>query len=317
MSEAPAGRSPMSATVVIAQHVRPGREREYLRWQTDINDTCRTFPGFEAAEVVPPVPGVQDDCVVVFRFDSFEHLDGWLRSEARRALLSRGEALFAGDARQQVVAGGRRAAGMVVSTRVKPGREGEYREWQNTIDREAAKFPGFLGNEIFAPVPGLQEEWVVVVRFESAEHLKAWLASDIRRRLVDEAARLWHEVHIESFGGGFPGWFTPGTVGPGARALPPNWKQAMIVLLVLYPTVMLLGYVLSPWLAGLPVAVALFASNIASVAVLTWLLMPLVNRAFAFWLTRGRASALRLEALGIATVLIGYAVALALFLALG
>jgi len=84
--------------VVIAQHVRPERKDEYLRWQAEINDLCRTFPGFEAMEVVPPVPGIQDDYVVVFRFDSFPHLDAWLRSDSRKALLARGESLFAGDA---------------------------------------------------------------------------------------------------------------------------------------------------------------------------------------------------------------------------
>ena len=159
MSERGAGARPVSATVVIAQHVRPERTDEYLRWQSAINDLCRTFPGFEAMEVVPPVPGIQDDHVVVFRFDSFPHLDAWLRSDSRRALLARGENLFEGDAHQHVVAGSRpatRGAGIVVSTRVKPGRENEYREWQGRIDVAAARFPGFLGHETFAPVPGAQ-----------------------------------------------------------------------------------------------------------------------------------------------------------------
>src|SRR2546427_7236196 len=120
MSGTATGASPVSATVVIAQHVRRERKDESLRWQAEINALCRTFPGFEAMEVVPPVPGIQDDYVVVFRFDAFPHLDAWLRSDSRKALLARGESLFAGDARQHVVAGSRpatRGAGIVVSTR--------------------------------------------------------------------------------------------------------------------------------------------------------------------------------------------------------
>lgn len=39
-------------------------------------------------------------------------------------------------------------AGMVVSTRVKPGRENAYREWQDRIDAEVARFSGFLGNNV-------------------------------------------------------------------------------------------------------------------------------------------------------------------------
>jgi antibiotic biosynthesis monooxygenase (ABM) superfamily enzyme len=153
MSQPTAGERPLSATVVIAQNVRPEKEEEYLRWQTEINAAYRTFPGFQAAEIVPPFPGVQDDCVVVFRFDSAEHLDAWLRSDARQTLLARGQSLFAGAARQHVVAGARPGVGMVVSTRVKSGREHEYHQWQDTIDKEAARFPAFMGNEVFPPVP--------------------------------------------------------------------------------------------------------------------------------------------------------------------
>lgn len=146
MSEAEAGANPVSATVVVAQHVRPGMEQDYLCWQAEVNEQCRTFPGFEAAEVVPPVHGIQDDFVVVYRFDTVEHLNAWLRSEVRRSLLARGETLFVGEARQHVIAGVRPAehmAGIVVSTRVKPGRENAYRQWQDMIDAKAGPLSWF------------------------------------------------------------------------------------------------------------------------------------------------------------------------------
>ena len=314
VSQSPAGARPPSATVVIAQNVRPEKEEEYLRWQTEINAACRTYPGFEVAEIVPPVPGVQDNCVVVFRFDSAEHLAAWLRSDARQTLLARGQSLFAGAARQHVVTGARPGVGMVVSTRVKAGREHEYRQWQDTIDKETARFPGFMGNEVFPPVPGLQDEWVVVVRFDSSENLRRWLESDVRRRLNAEAARLWHEARVEGFSGGFPGWFTAGAPGPGQPALPPNWKQAMVVLLVLFPTVMVLSKVLSPFLHGLPLALQMFLSNVTSVVLMTWLFLPLALRYLGFWLTpAGTGVGVR----GLVTVLAAYALAITVFLALG
>ncbi|MBI5591327.1 MAG: antibiotic biosynthesis monooxygenase [Deltaproteobacteria bacterium] len=320
MSEAGAGSNPVSATVVIAQHVRPGKEQDYLGWQAEVNEKCRTFPGFEAAEVVPPVLGIQDDFVVVYRFDTAEHLSSWLRSEIRRSLLARGETLFTGEARQHVIAGGRPAenmAGMVVSTRVKPGREKAYREWQGMIDAEAARFSGFLGNEVFAPVPGVQEDWVVAVRFDSAEHLKDWLQSESRLRLIEQAADLWQEARVESFSGGFPGWFGHGADGSGRAADPPNWKQAMSVLLVLYPTVMLLNLFLSPLLTGLPAALSMFIGNVASVVLLTWLLMSMVNRVFGFWLTPSPSRPFWVEVMGVVAMLLGYALSVIIFERLG
>jgi antibiotic biosynthesis monooxygenase (ABM) superfamily enzyme len=317
MSELGAGSGPV--TVVIAQHVRPEREADYFLWEAKINDACRTFPGFEGIEVVPPVPGVQDDYVVIYRFDTFPHLDAWLTSGTRRALVAEGQSLIVGDARQHVVAGrdAARLSGLVVSTRVKPGMEHEHAAWQKRIDAASAQFPGFLGNEVFPPIPGIQDDWVVIVRFDSPEHLHNWVMSDVRKRLLDEAQRFWDESRVESFSGAFPGWFGAGTSDPGTTGLPPDWKQAMIVLLVLYPIVMILTWFLMPRLASYPLAVAMFIGNAISVALLTWLLMPLANRVFGFWLApAGRADASR-EFRGIAMIAAGYALAVAAFLIFG
>ena len=318
MNPAVGSVTPVSGTVVIVQRVRPGLEDDYLRWQAEINEQCRTFPGCEDIDVVAPVAGVQDDFVVVFRFDTFEHLDAWLRSDVRQRMLARGRSLFAGDARQQVLAsdsGTAPSAGMVISTHVRPGHEKVYRAWQDRIDAAAARFPGFVGHELFPPIPNLQEDWVAVVRFETAGQLEAWIQSDVRARLVDEAERHWEHARVEKIGGGFPGWFAGGGRHVGEGFIPPSWKQALTVLLVLYPTVMLLTRYLSPALGFLPFAEGMFVGNLASVAILTWLLMPVANRALAFWLAPPR-SALS-EAIGIGVVLAGYAVAIAIFSRLG
>ena len=319
MSETATDTGPVSATVVFARRVRPGREDEYLAWQAEINDACRTFPGCEGVEMIPPVPGIQEDYVTIYRFDSFPHLDAWLRSEARQTLLVRGQGLFAGAARQHVVAGHgpvQQSSGMVVATRVKPGREREYRAWQERINAETARFPGFLENEVFPPVPGLQDEWIVLVRFDTPEHLRSWLSSDVRKRLLDEAARSGTRLMSSPSAGPSPGGSERARPGPGGAGLPPDWKQAMIVLLVLYPAVMLQLLFLSPWLAPLPLAVSTFLANMLSVVLLTWLLMPLANRAFGFWLTPANASGRLVELRGIAAIVAGYALAIAAFLAL-
>ena len=46
--ESPATRiPPESATVVIAQRVRPEPEHDYVAWQEEIGERCRAFAGFE------------------------------------------------------------------------------------------------------------------------------------------------------------------------------------------------------------------------------------------------------------------------------
>ena len=111
-----------------------------------------------------------------------------------------------------------------------------------------------------------------MVRFDSAEHLKAWFVSDVRRRFLEEAADFRPD-RVETFSGAFPGWFGTRTAGFVTRGLPPAWKQAMIVLLVLYPVVMLLGRFLSPWIASQPTAFSIFIGNLLGVGLLTWLFL--------------------------------------------
>jgi hypothetical protein len=51
-----------------------------------------------------------------------------------------------------------------------------------------------------------------------------------------------------------------------------------------------------------PGYLGLFIGNVLSVSILTWLLMPLVNRAFAFWLVPSRARSVRTHIAGAALV---------------
>lgn len=53
MSQPTTGERPLSAAVVIAQNVRPEKEEEYLRWQTEINAAYRTVPRLHGQRGVP------------------------------------------------------------------------------------------------------------------------------------------------------------------------------------------------------------------------------------------------------------------------
>ena len=46
-------------------------------------------PGFVRTEMFEPVPGTQDDHVVVFTFDGRDNLDAWLESPERQAIIDR------------------------------------------------------------------------------------------------------------------------------------------------------------------------------------------------------------------------------------
>ncbi|MHB9863527.1 antibiotic biosynthesis monooxygenase [Streptomyces sp. YIM S03343] len=313
---APAGDG---ATVVTSQMVREGCEDDYQRWQERTNRAVRAFDGFEGTEMYPPGVGDERAWVVVFRFSRIDKLTAWLDSGARRELLDEGRPLFDGSPTQEVLAGAapppakEEAVTAVISHHVRPGREEEFARWQDKVLKAQGKFPGFMGTELFRPVEGIQENWVVVFRFDTREHLDQWLASDVRAGLLEEGEDYFSTYDVHKVGSAFSGWFR---FGDGADdEVPPNWKQAMSVVLALYPTVMVLNLTVGHGLddLGLPGYIGLFIGNVLSVSILTWFFMPLVNRVLAFWLVPLRAQSVRIHVAGAALVVLCWALCILVF----
>ncbi len=74
----------------------------------------------------------------------------------------------------------------IITVNVKPGMEEAYRDWVERIRQVEARFPGYQGLQLQPPIPGLQDDWVSLLRFDTAEHLNAWLESDARRAALQE-----------------------------------------------------------------------------------------------------------------------------------
>ncbi|MGN9838854.1 antibiotic biosynthesis monooxygenase [Nonomuraea sp. H19] len=309
------GSRGVGATVVISSKVREGREAEYRQWQQKISETMRSFAGFQGLEVCPPISGEQRAWSVVFRFSSTGELTGWLDSEIRRRLLGEVRPLLEEPSALEVLPGeppAREAVTAVISHNVRPGRERDFRRWQDKARKAQEKFPGFLGFEAFEPVPGVQEHWVVMFRYDTRERLDAWLESDARKKLLDEG-REYFDYDVRTIASPFSGWFR--FSGGAAQEQPPSWKQAMSVLLSLYPTVMILNLTVGRAFEAvlLPGYLAMFISNALSVALLTWVMMPFVNRIFASWLVPSGGSSLVTNMTGVFVMVLCFALFIAAF----
>lgn len=306
----PAGTgSADSATVVVIHVVAAGREDAYKPWQQRIIEAARGFDGFEGAEVHPPSSAGSREWVIVYRFATIDQLNDWTQSEVRRRLLDEGRSFFDTPETRDVLVGKpppRDVVTSVLSHDVLPGMEQEFVRWQDSLTRARKRFPGFMGSELFKPVPGVQDRWVTLFRFDTPEHLGAWLESDTRTKLIQEGRRYLRSYDLHTVKSPFSGWFAFG----GARAAIPSWKQAMAVLLALYPTVMVLAHTAGPLFRTLNVIepLAIFGSLVLSTIILTWILMPVVNRALASWLMPRRANPARTDLIGTAIVVLCYIV---------
>jgi antibiotic biosynthesis monooxygenase (ABM) superfamily enzyme len=280
--------APRGVTIVIQTRGEPSQALAFAAWQHKISQVVAAQPGFVSQSVMPPAPPGQVDWVILQRFASNEAALAWLRSEERKHLLAEAEPLISGQDDVHLLADDRggllpAAASAVISTRIKPGQEEAYRNWARKIAAAQATFPGFQGYRFEPPVPGVQDDWLTILRFDSEENLQRWLDSPERKQLLDESAPFTEECHARIARTGFDQWFEqPGAPPPAA------WKQNMVVLLVLYPLVFLLNaWLQQPVLVGvfgLPYWAFLFINNAVSVVVLS-LILPRVSRRLHWWLS--------------------------------
>jgi antibiotic biosynthesis monooxygenase (ABM) superfamily enzyme len=168
---------------------------------------------------------------------------------------------------------------VVVTWRVREGCEPEFEAWRREISAAALTFPGHLGLVVNPPGAHLGE-YVVVFRFDTYQHLRDWMESDIRRELLKKAATFRASepsYHIET---GLEYWFA----SPGIPAPPPRWKMALVTVLAVWPVSMLVSLLLHPIAGGQPLVLQALYMALGIVSLLTWMVMPVLVRILKPWL---------------------------------
>lgn len=300
-------------TIVTQTRVAPDSTADFESWQRNASRIVASQPGFIQQTVLPPSPPAQLDWVILQRFSNNKDALSWLGSKERERLIAEAQPLLMGQDDVHLVEDSAKGvrpspASAVISTRIKPGQERAYREWERKIAAAQARAPGFQGYRFEPPVSGLQEDWLAILRFDSEANLQGWLASPERAKLIEEAHSFTDEYHTRIARTGFDQWFDDSA--PSA----PAWKQNMIVLMLLFPVVILFNAgVQSPLLVerlGLPLWGALFIGNAVSVVLLS-LLVPWASRWLDWWL-RPSGGSPKTELGGMALVLAIYVLSLLL-----
>ena len=254
------------------------------------------------------------DWAMAATFSDEDLLHRWLDGSERQTVLADGQ--FRGfwcRATDLVLADGVESAPGVSAFRhdVAKGREADFLSVQDRLATASSTFAGYQGTVLFPP--GTGDEWLSMLRFRTADQLAAWLRSPERdRALPGLRSSLTRGFSAVSQTTPFA---TTVRVQNGKTLMTPNWKSAMLVLLVLYPTVMVLSRFFGPTLDGLGAEpwLALWISQIVSVSALQWWLMPVVTRPFRKWLDPVDGAGGRISVIGAAIVVVLYAVTLAVF----
>ena len=84
-----------SVTAVVTRRIVPDHQSEYAEWVHQVGKVASKFPGHQG--VTYKAEGEKDECHVVFRFDTIEHMQDWEESAERRHWLAKIEHLVEGD----------------------------------------------------------------------------------------------------------------------------------------------------------------------------------------------------------------------------
>ncbi len=299
------------ALVVLQAALRPDRVQDFAAAQAEASLALIHQPGYLGYDVHAGSDSTQQ--TVVRRFKSVGHATAWMDSAAFAELLRAEQSCLATAGRRSVVRipiEQAQVATSTITTRVKPGSEEWFRQWQATMLSREQEFPGFLGQHIQAPIDGVNDEWVSIIAFEGEEKLRAWMHSPERKTLLAESNKHVERFDVRPSQSAFESWFA--SAESGLRP-PPAWKLSAIVLLVLYPVVMLEIFTLNQWLASWGTALATFAGNAVSVALTGFLLIPWASRLLRWWLVPPTEEASRRTLLGAIVVVALYAASVGVF----
>jgi len=172
---------------------------------------------------------------------------------------------------------------VVVTWRVRQGYEPEFEAWRREISAAALPFPGHMGI-VVNPSGANSGEYVVVFRFDTYPHLRAWMESDIRRDLLKKAETFRESEPAYRMESGLEYWFAP----LGAPVSPPRWKMALVTVLGVWPVSLLVSWLLNPLVGKLPLVLQALCMAVGIVSLLTWAVMPVLVRILKPWLHGSR-----------------------------
>jgi len=173
---------------------------------------------------------------------------------------------------------------VVITHKAKRGCEEQFKAWLKGINQEASQYQGYMGVQIIEPPSTSDREYVIIVRFDSYEHLKIWNDSDIREQYLADLRSLTEDESKYEYQSGLEYWFSLPDMP--VRVLPSKHKMAFVTWLALTPLILLIPPTLEPFLSelGLIKPIPILITCAILVFLMTYAVMPFMSRMFKKWL---------------------------------
>jgi uncharacterized protein len=189
------------------------------------------------------------------------------------------------DINQSALQNEAQGATAVVTHHINKSYLEKYELWLNEIGPLCKRSSGFLDLQIIRPIKDITITYTVIIRFDSHDHLKAWMCSDTRKMLIDKVRPMLIKDDDFFINSGLDFWFTP----QEAKAkIPVRWKQFLVTWSAIYPLVLFTPMAVIPSLEylGMPPNKYLDSLIITGfiVSLMIYLIMPRYTKLIHRWL---------------------------------
>ena len=169
---------------------------------------------------------------------------------------------------------------LAITRRVRAGCEAEFQQALREFLQTSFAHGGVLGASMLTPLPGSDNREYGILRTFANDAERAAFYDSPLFKAWQERARKWTEGEpVSRQLHGLEAWFRSPSHPP-----PPRWKMAVATFLGVFPVAMLLNLALGPVIRSWPFVLGNAAFNLCVVAILTWVVMPLVTRLLRGWL---------------------------------
>ena len=168
---------------------------------------------------------------------------------------------------------------IAITRRVRLGCEGEFQKALREFLQTSFAHGGVQGASMLTPPTGSDSREYGILRtfaneaerdaFYQSPMFKAW---DERAKTLTEGEAVYRQLH------GLEAWFR------SPHNPPPRWKMAVTTLLGVYPTSLFLSLTVGEIIHTWPLLAQSLIFAVGMVALLTWVVMPLITRLIHGWL---------------------------------
>lgn len=173
-----------------------------------------------------------------------------------------------------------------VARKIMPGQEAAYEAWIVGVSHAAAQYPGHQGVSVLRPSQATQGEYVLIYRFDSYTHGRAWEESDERHAWVQKLDGISVGQATFTKVTGLEFWFDLPTVSVALKPTP--YKMALTLIVVVFSLVYPLQLTFGAWLSGAPLWLKVLVIVVLQVLLMTYIVMPRVTHLLKPWLFKPR-----------------------------